>query len=128
MKKTSLITVALLLSQCLLWADKIPDISVVDLKLALEQGKVAIIDVNGPKSFQKGHIPTAIEFSSSRNKLGSLLPTDKEILVVAYCGGPSCGAYLKGAKAAQELGYKNVRHLSAGISGWRKAGGKIEKP
>ena len=128
MKKTSLITLVLLFTQYILWADPIPDISVADLKLAIDQGKVAIIDVNGPKSFQKGHIPTAIEFSNSKSKLGSLLPTNKETLVVAYCGGPSCGAYLKGAKAAQELGYKNVRHLSAGISGWRKAGGKIEKP
>ena len=128
MKKTSLITVAFLLSQYLLWAGKIPNISVADLQLAIDQGKVAIIDVNGPKSFQKGHIPTAIEFSSSKSKLDSLLPTNKDTLVVAYCGGPSCGAYLKGAKAAQELGYKNVRQLSAGISGWRKAGGKIEKP
>ncbi len=128
MKKASLISLVLLFTQCILWADPIPDISVADLKLAIDQGKVAIIDVNGPQSFQKGHIPTAIEFSSSKNKLDSLLPSNKETLVVAYCGGPSCGAYLKGAKAAKELGYKNVRHLSAGISGWRKAGGKIEKP
>jgi len=128
MKKTSPISLVLLFTQYTLLADPIPDNSVADLKLAIDQGKVAIIDVNGPKSFQKGHIPTAIEFSNSKNKLGSILPTNKETLVVAYCGGPSCRAYLKGANAAKELGYKNVRHLSAGISGWRKAGGKIEKP
>jgi len=33
MKKTSLITVAFLLSQYLLWAGKIPNISVADLNL-----------------------------------------------------------------------------------------------
>ena len=30
------------------------------------------------------------------------------------------------AKAAKELGYTNVKHLSAGISGWKDAGEKTE--
>jgi len=46
---------------------------------------------------------------------------------VAYCGGPSCSAYKRGASVAAELGFKNVKHLSAGISGWVKAGKKLEK-
>jgi rhodanese-related sulfurtransferase len=28
---------------------------------------------------------------------------------------------------AAKLGYKNIKHLSAGISGWKKAGADIAK-
>ena len=38
----------------------------------------------------------------------------------------ACGAYAAAAKKAKELGYTNVKHLSAGISGWKKAGEKTE--
>jgi rhodanese-related sulfurtransferase len=36
-------------------------------------------------------------------------------------------AYKQAATAAEKLGYKNVKHLSAGISGWKDAGEKTEK-
>ena len=109
-----------------LHAANFPDISVEDLQKAVLSKKVAVIDVNGPKSFAKGHIPGAIEFSKQK-KTAKLVAQKKDTLVVAYCGGPSCRAYLRGAKAAAELGYTNVRHLSAGISGWKKAGQKVDQ-
>ena len=36
-------------------------------------------------------------------------------------------AYAAAAKVAKQLGYTNVRHLSAGISGWKDAGAPLEK-
>ncbi len=104
-----------------------PDISVKELESVLKNGKVAVIDVNGAKSYGKGHIPTAIDFSSVGKNLASILPKDKSTLVVSYCGGPGCKAYKRGANAAAKLGYKNVKHLSAGISGWKKAGAEVAK-
>ena len=68
-----------------------------------------------------GHIPGAIDFAANSKNLASALPDDKGTLVVAYCAGPSCDAYQKGAEAAEKLGYTNVKHLSAGISGWLQA-------
>ena len=56
----------------------------------------------------------------------SLLPADKQTLVVAYCGGPKCKAYEKAVTAVEKLGYTQVKHLSAGISGWKKAGEKMD--
>jgi rhodanese-related sulfurtransferase len=110
-----------------LFAGEYPDISVKELQAALKNGKVAVIDVNGKKSFSRGHIPTAIDFSSQGKSLSKLLPSDKSALIVSYCGGPGCGAYKRGADAAAKLGYKNIKHLSAGISGWKKAGADIAK-
>jgi len=104
-----------------------PDISVEDLKKAISDGKVAVIDVNGSASFEKGRIPGSVDFAATKDSLAEKLPADKDTLVVAYCGGPSCSAYKAAAKKAEELGYTNIKHLSAGISGWKKAGEELEK-
>ncbi len=109
-------------------AGEYPDISITDLEKAIKAGKVVVIDVNGKNSQTKrGVIPTAVAFSNAKALAKQLAKTKKDTLVVAYCGGPSCSAYKKGATAAEALGFKNVKHLSAGISGWLKAGKKLAK-
>ena len=109
-------------------AGEYPDISITDLEKAIKSGKVAIIDVNGKASFTKrGHIPGAVSFSNKDALAKQLSKVGKDTLVVAYCGGPKCSAYKRGASAAEKLGFKNVKHLSAGISGWLKAGKKLSK-
>ena len=108
------------------YAAGFPDITIQDLKPLMDAKKVVIIDVNGTESWQKGHIPGAIDFTSTKD-LASVLPKEKDTLIVAYCANPKCGAYQKAAKAAQALGYTNVKHLSAGISGWQQAGETMEK-
>ncbi len=89
--------------------------------------KIVLLDANGTDSWQAGHIPGAIDFSANQDHLASLLPADKNVLIVAYCGNPSCPAYRAAATAAQKLGYKNIKHLTAGIMGWKEAGEKTEK-
>jgi len=106
--------------------EKVADISHADLKAAVEAGKVALIDCNGTNSFNKHHIPGAVNFSTNKDDLAKLLPADKSTLVVAYCGNEQCNAYQKGANAAQALGYTNVKHYSGGIAGWLKANEKTE--
>ena len=108
-------------------AGEYPDISIADLEKAIKSGKVAVIDVNGANSYAKrGHIPGACP-SATRTRCPSSSPK--------WAKTPSCGllrqlplpAYKRGASAAEELGFKNVKHLSAGIAGWLKAGKKVEK-
>ena len=106
---------------------KVPDISIKDLKKAIEEKKVTVIDVNGTESYKEGHIPTAFDFEAKKDSLKEVLPKEKDALIVAYCGGPQCGAYKAAAKAAVAMGYTNVKHLPDGISGWMKAGEKTEK-
>ncbi len=125
MKK--LIALALSLVAASAMAAEFPDISIADLKVAIAEKKVTVIDVNGSDSFTAGHVPSAIDFESKGSTLAAALPSDKAALVVAYCGGPSCNAYKAAAKKAAELGYTNVKHLSAGISGWKTAGEALEK-
>ena len=82
-------------------ADKFPDISHDELKSALAEKKVTVIDVNGTDSYKDGHIPGAVDFESTKD-LTSKLPKDKDALVVAYCGNEQCSAYQQAAKKAKE--------------------------
>lgn len=125
--KKFIVLIALSLFSTSLFAGEFPDISIKELQKAIKDGKVAVIDVNGATTYKKGHIPTAISFASNGKELAKHLPKDKNTLVVAYCGGPGCRAYQRGAKAAAKLGYKNVKHLSAGISGWKRSGAEVAK-
>jgi rhodanese-related sulfurtransferase len=109
------------------YAAEFPDISIPDLKSAMASQKVVLLDANGTESWQSGHIPGAIDFAAKQDKLSSTLPADKDVLVVAYCGNPQCPAYKAAAAAAKKLGYKNIKHLVAGIQGWKSAGEKTEK-
>ncbi len=128
MKRLSAFLIALALAPIVAFAaDKYPDISHDELKAAISEKKVTLIDVNGTDTYNSGHIPGAIDFEASKDKLASQLPADKAALVVAYCGNEKCGAYKQGAKAAEKLGYTNVKHYSKGIAGWKKAGEKTEK-
>lgn len=106
--------------------EKFPDISHDELKQAIAEKKVTLIDVNGTDSFKDGHIPGAIDFEGTKD-LSSKLPSDKNALVVAYCGNEQCPAYQQGATKAKALGYTNVKHYAKGIMGWKASGEKTEK-
>ncbi len=125
--RTFIATCAVALLAAAAVAGSFPEIKISELKSAISAGKVTLLDVNGTESWKEGHIPGAIDFATNKEKLASVLPKDKNALVVAYCGGPKCGAYQQAAKAAKDLGYTNVKHLVAGISGWKEAGEKTDR-
>lgn len=124
-KLLALLTSALISATA--FAGEFPDISVSEVKALAESKKALIIDVNGADSYKKGHIPGALHYDDISAKLATVLPQDKNALIIAYCGGPKCKAYQAAATAAEKLGYKNIKHMSAGISGWKAAGEKMEK-
>ena len=127
MKKLLAVLCAFALSPVALFAGDFPDISIAELKKAIAEKKVVVIDVNGAESYKSGHVPSALDYTKISGDIAAALPADKSTLIVAYCGGPSCNAYTRAANAAAKLGYTNVKHLSAGISGWKKAGESLEK-
>lgn len=104
-----------------------PDITVADLKTAIAEKKVTLVDCNGTESYAKGHLPGALDFTAAGENLAKLLPEDKAMLVVAYCGGPKCKAYKAGVAAVKKLGYTNIKYFSGGLSGWQEAGEALEK-
>lgn len=108
-------------------SSKFAAISHQELVAAIAAKQVTLLDANGSDSFQEGRIPGAIDFTAHEKKIASLLPENKDALIVAYCGNEYCGAYKAAAATAKELGYTNVKHYAPGIDGWKKSGAKIEK-
>ena len=103
------------------YAGEFADISPKDVLTDANAKSAVIIDANGPDSYKAGHVPGALSFAAIKSDLAASLPADKNTLIIAYCGNPKCGAYLQAAKAAQKLGYTNIKHMSAGIAGWNEA-------
>lgn len=126
MKKT-LIALAVAALTVSAFAAEFADISIKEVKALAAAKQATIIDVNGTESYQEGHVPTALDYDAIKDKFASALPADKNALIIAYCGNPKCKAYKEAAEAAAKLGYKNVKHMSAGIKGWKDAGEKVEK-
>ena len=127
MKKLLAMVCTLALGTLAIAEDKYPDISHDELKSAIATKKVTLLDVNGSDTYAKGHIPGAIDFTKAQDSIASKLPSDKSALIVAYCANENCTAYQKGAKAAKDLGYTNVKHYAKGIMGWKDSGEKVEK-
>jgi rhodanese-related sulfurtransferase len=118
-KLIALLTTALLTAS--VYAGEFADISTKEVLTAAQAKSAVIIDVNSPESYKAGHVPGALSWSEIKADLASKLPADKNALVVAYCGNPKCGAYANAASAVKKLGYTNVKHMSAGIAGWKAA-------
>ena len=109
------------------FAQPYPNITIDELKAAIGDKSVTILDVNGPETYKDGHIPGAIDYIAVKEDIAAKLPSDKSSLIVAYCGNEACGAYAAAAKAAKDLGYTNVKHFAPGLSGWKAAGESLEK-
>src|SRR6185295_3811113 len=110
MKKLIALTLSIAaLSAFSVYAGEYADITIKELKSDIAAKNVTLLDANGTDSWQKGHIPGAINFETSQKDLTKVLPKDKNALIVAYCGNPRCKAYQAAAKAAEKLGYKNIR-------------------
>lgn len=127
MKKLALTFGAVALLAINAFAGSFPDISLNDLKKAIADKDVTILDVNGSSSYAQGHIPGSIDYVANKSDLAAKLPADKGDLVVAYCGSEKCGAYAQAAQAAKDLGYTNVKHFAPGLKGWKEAGEPLQK-
>ena len=102
-------------------AGEFADLSLQQVKADADTKSAVIIDANSPDSYKTGHVPGALSFPAIKDNLAASLPADKNALIIAYCGNPQCGAYLSAAKAAEKLGYTNIKHMPDGIDGWRAA-------
>lgn len=82
-----------------------------------------IIDARPGVKYQQAFIPSALslpkaEFEAKKG----LLPEDKNIPLVFYCGGYKCKLSHESATLALSMGYKNVSVYAAGEPAWKEAG------
>jgi rhodanese-related sulfurtransferase len=85
-----------------------------------KQQQINVIDVNARQSWIKARVPGARNldpFDFNNNDL----PSDKEAALVFYCSGLMCRKAPNAARRATQMGFRNVKVMSAGISGWLAA-------
>jgi rhodanese-related sulfurtransferase len=116
-----------------------------ELKKWIDSGKDMVIVDTMPfeASYKKSHVPGAVQFlfpipemkqwdtnetaGKTQNDFSSLLGSDKNKLIVIYCGFVKCTRSHNGAVWAVKLGYKNVYRYPGGIFAWKGAKYPVEK-
>ncbi|MGC1455346.1 MAG: rhodanese-like domain-containing protein [Nitrospirota bacterium] len=97
------------------------------LKAMIEEKKAfLLIDARTREEYQEAHIANALSIPENKfEESVSLLPADKNSLMVIYCNGVKCGKSKKVAKKADAIGYKNILIYGEGFPVWEEKGNKI---
>lgn len=111
-----------------------------ELKQWIDSGKDMIIVDTMPyeDSYKKQHVPGAVQFlfpipdmdkwdatetdGKTKDDFEKLLGSDKDKVIVIYCGFVKCTRSHNGASWAVRLGYNNVYRFPGGIFAWKGAG------
>jgi rhodanese-related sulfurtransferase len=115
-------------------------VSTEELKKWIDEKKdMLIVDTMPYKdSYKKQHIPGAVQFEfpipvmneieeKKKADFIKLLGSDKNRLIVIYCGFTKCTRSHNGAMWAVKFGYKNVYRYPGGIKAWTEADYPVEK-
>lgn len=106
---------------------KIRFITLEKLLEMMENGETfTLVDTLDSDSFEKEHIPGAINIPS-----GSILPdandkVDSDSPVVTYCAGYTCEASTIAARKLVAVGHAEVFDFKGGLKLWQNAGLELE--
>ncbi|MDQ3569107.1 MAG: rhodanese-like domain-containing protein [Actinomycetota bacterium] len=98
-------------------------ITLEELKSALDEGSVVVLEALPPEYFEKEHIVGAHNLPlDDIDTLAPELVPDKEQAIVTYCSNTSCNNSTVAAERLHSLGYRNVRTFAGGKEEWTGAG------
>lgn len=102
---------------------RIREVTAREVVASPEPGTV-YFDCREPNEYALGHIPGAVFLPRGHleTKIEGLLSRDQKILIYCATGNRSALA----ADTMQQMGYKDVAHISDGFRGWVDAGGEVE--
>ncbi|MGA1845635.1 rhodanese-like domain-containing protein [Deferribacter abyssi] len=95
---------------------------------------VIFVDARPNRKWKKGTIPGAINIPDTKlmrtpEKYLNLLPADKNVKIVVFCGGYKCvKSHNVGRLLKEKFGYKKVYVYAGGMPEWKKLGYPIVKP
>lgn len=102
----------------------VDDLTLDEVKKALAEGSIALVDVREDEEWADGHIPGAIHNPLSRFDV-SALPTDKKVVVYCRSGRRT----LQALDMAQRSGRADVTtHFGGSWLAWAAAGEPVKKP
>jgi rhodanese-related sulfurtransferase len=104
-----------------------PTVSLDDLRRAVAQQQILILDARAAAFYDAGHVPGALNLSRqdfARNyiRLRSTLAKSKDAPIVVYCSGGDCHDSRMVASALVTLGYSQVKIFPGGWLAWSAAG------
>jgi rhodanese-related sulfurtransferase len=76
-----------------------------------------LLDVRSPASFDKGHIPGALNLPHGKIIASRLSAYPKATLFITYCAGPHCNGAAHAAAKLARLGFA-VKLMAGGVTGW----------
>lgn len=98
-----------------------------DLRRALEQRAVVVVDALPPEQFRKSHLPGAINIPLGQvAELAPKLLPDRNARIVIYCLNFTGRVSELVARDLIAIGYKHVRNYEEGKQDWAKAGLPLE--
>ena len=80
-----------------------------------------LLDVRGPKLFEKTHVPGAINLPHGKMTERKMAEWPEDTLFVVYCAGPHCNGTDRAALRLSRLGRK-VKVMIGGMTGWADEG------
>ena len=86
-----------------------------------------LVEVLREDSYNKGHIPGAINIPADMMQGLASKQLDKNDTIIVYCANYGCHASINAARVLLDLGYKKVLDFKAGKKGWVDAGLELEK-
>lgn len=104
------------------------EIDRAQLRRMMDENVVTIVDVLDPASYDKFHLPGAINVPLGDDfdrRVQEAVP-DKAQPVALYCMDASCPASPKAAERLEALGYRRVYDYVDGKTDWKDAGLPIE--
>jgi rhodanese-related sulfurtransferase len=97
------------------------DCADVHAAMAGGQQDFVLLDVRGPASYEKGHVPGALNLPQGKIVEAKLKDYPMETLFVVYCAGPHCNGAHRGALRLAGLG-RPVKLMIGGVTGWLDEG------
>jgi rhodanese-related sulfurtransferase len=104
---------------------RIVDVTAVEKAAVIPMREDIMIIDSRPtaRKYDKGHIPTAVNIPFRQfEQFKNLLPEDKKMPLIFYCGGLKCPLSHKSAFLVEEMGYKDISVFAEGYPAWLAAG------
>ena len=113
-----------------------PEMSTAELRAALTEPSVIVLDARPYEEYAVSHIPgaravppkagtTPALYVGDAAEVAKSIP-DKTQPLILYCNGLFCGRSERLEDDLTQLGYRNVRRYQLGAPGWRALGGVMQ--
>ena len=103
---------------------RIAEIGVKDAIALRGKGDVVFLDVRDPHEYNLGKIPGAVTISRGNLEKNVEGQVERDRSVVIYCANGNRSAFAAATLAT--MGYRDVKSLREGFSGWVAEGGDVE--